>query len=215
MKMVKYYKITNKNETHYGFKYQDGLNILKEKFNNDENAYCVPGGFYFTTKEFIHEFYEYGIYLREIELPINDPEFKMVKDPSGNKWRANKIILGNKYSLLDPEIYITLGIKMMDMDYASAKGYEKLLQLWKDSGLELKYSNCAMDWASENGHKTILQWWKDSGLGLKYSYYAMDWISANGYEKILQWWKDSGLELKYSDDAMDWASENGHEKILQ
>ena len=138
MKMIKYYKITNKNETHYGFEYRDGLNILKEEFNNNKDSSCVPGGFYFTTKEFIHEFYGYGIYLREIELPNNDPEFKIVKDPSGNKWRANKIILGNKYSLSDPEIYIKLGIKMMDMDRASINGHEAILQWWKDSGLELK-----------------------------------------------------------------------------
>jgi len=58
MKMTTYYKITNKNETHYGFEYQDGFIILKEKFNNDENASCVSGGFY-----------RYGIYLREVELP--------------------------------------------------------------------------------------------------------------------------------------------------
>ena len=167
MKMTKYYKITNQNETHNGFKYQDGFIILKEKFNNDENASCVLGGFYFTTKEFIHEFYEYGIYLREIELPTNDPEFKIVKDPSENKWRANKISLGNKYSLSDPEIYIKLGIKMMDMDRASINGHEAIFQWWKDSGLELKYSNNAMDRASANGHEKILQWWKNNGLELK------------------------------------------------
>jgi len=93
--------------------------------------------------------------LRIQVLPINDPEFKMVKDPSGNKWRANKIILGNKYSLLDPETYIKLGIEMMDMDRASSNGHEKILQWWKDSGLGLKYSDDTLDRASQKNPSMV------------------------------------------------------------
>jgi len=94
-----YFKITNTNENHYGFQYNDGLNVLKDKFNNNPKATCVPGGLYFTDAEHIFEFLTYGIYLREVTLPVNDPDFKMVKD--GNKWRANKIILGKN------TIYVT------------------------------------------------------------------------------------------------------------
>jgi len=41
----------------------------------------------------------------------------MAKDPDENKWRANKIILGKKYSLIDPLTYIELGLDI-------AKNYE-------------------------------------------------------------------------------------------
>ena len=95
--MATYYKITNKEENHNGFQYQDGLNVLEESFNDDPIASCVSGGFYFTTKEHIHKFYNYGIYIRIVKLPTDDPEFKIIKDPEGDKWRANKIILCKKF----------------------------------------------------------------------------------------------------------------------
>ena len=59
---IKYYKITNKEENHYGYQYVDGLNILKEEFNDNQNDSCCEGGFYFTTLDFIHDFYDYGVY---------------------------------------------------------------------------------------------------------------------------------------------------------
>ena len=70
---TKYYKITNHLEKHHGYQYQDGLNILDKPF--EEEGKCVPGGLYFTTIEHIPNFYSYGVYLREIFLPQDDPEF--------------------------------------------------------------------------------------------------------------------------------------------
>jgi len=49
---MRYYKITNKNETHHGYVYQNGLNILDEPFNEADN--CGPGGLYFTAKQYIY-----------------------------------------------------------------------------------------------------------------------------------------------------------------
>lgn len=46
---IKYFKITNKNEIHYGFVYKDCLNTLINKFNGKDS--CVPDGLYFTTWE--------------------------------------------------------------------------------------------------------------------------------------------------------------------
>jgi len=95
-----YFKITNSKENHHGFQYYDGLNVLKEKFNDDPEASCVAGGFYFTDIKHILEFLMYGIYLREVTLPTDDPDFKMVLDEN-NKWRANKIILGKRRNLCE------------------------------------------------------------------------------------------------------------------
>ena len=95
----KYFKITNEQENHNGYQYVDGLNVLNMPFA--EEGSCVPGGFYFTDAENILFYLSYGIYLREISLPETDPDFKMVKDPEDDKWRANKIILGKRYNLSD------------------------------------------------------------------------------------------------------------------
>jgi len=67
-----YYKITNSTENHHGYRHKDGLFA--------ETCSCCVGGFYFTDIENILQFLEYGIYLGEITLPVNDDDFKMVKD---------------------------------------------------------------------------------------------------------------------------------------
>lgn len=107
-----FFKVTNVNEKHNGYQYYDGLNILEEEFQ--EFGSCVPGGFYFSDAEKIHKFYNYGSNLRIVKLPKNNPNFKMVKDPDGDKWRANMIILCEKYDLNDINTYQKFGLKIPD-----------------------------------------------------------------------------------------------------
>ncbi|KAI9331920.1 hypothetical protein DFJ73DRAFT_854253 [Zopfochytrium polystomum] len=80
---------------------------------------------------------------------------------------------------------------------ASQTGKTQVLQWWKNSGLEFKYSARAMDLASRNGHTQVLQWWMDSGYELRYSRdsisLAIEWNSPES----LQWWMDSGLEIDW------------------
>lgn len=191
---TRYFKITNEAENHHGFQYKDGLNVLLQPFRQEGS--CVPGGLYFTTIDFIHEFYNYGVNLRIVELPTSDPEFKMVGDPEGNKWRANKIILGAKYSLADPATYIHFGLNI-SVDDVSAFGYIDVLNWLRASsaasGVPLQYTEEAMNEASANGHVHILQWWLDSNLELKYSPYAFILAKRYGRKNVLKWWKESGL----------------------
>jgi hypothetical protein len=93
-----YYKVTNKDECHNGYQYKDGLNILNEEFNDDPNASCVPGGFYFTDYKNLPQFFEYGTWIREVTIP---PDARVVLDPEGDKWRCDKIILGKKYHIVN------------------------------------------------------------------------------------------------------------------
>jgi len=91
-----YYKVTNKDEIHHGYPYEDGLNILEEEFNDDSTASCVPGGFYFTDYENLVKFLDYGTWIREVTIP---EDAKVIKDPDGNKWRTDKIIFGKKHHI--------------------------------------------------------------------------------------------------------------------
>ncbi len=120
-----YFKITNKEENHYGFQYKDGLNILKEKFNDDSQQSCCKGGFYFTTLDHIHKFYGYGCYLREVVLPTHRPDFKMIKNPDDDKFRANMIILGARYELYDINTIKKFGLIPTNLLLNIAKLYEK------------------------------------------------------------------------------------------
>ena len=129
----KFLKITNEKENHHNFQYTDGLNVLLEPFA--ETGSCVPGGFYFTDINHILYFLDYGVYLREITLPFNDPDLKIVKD--GNKWRTNKIIFGKRYNLWEKETFeylISIGVNIhADNDYA-------------------------VRWALDNGHLDVVIW---------------------------------------------------------
>lgn len=211
---VKYYKVTNLEEVHHGHVYHDGLNLLEGEFAKEGS--CVPGGFYFTTLDQIPNYYYYGVNLREVELPVEMEGFAMVQD--GNKWRANKIILGRKWSLFDPETYRELGLSPYLnhylMDYASAAGRVDVLDLWADLASNqdtiwkknlqeicsdcqyqsslLPYSHQAVDRASENGHIDVLQWWFNRyifhGDQFRSTHMAIDQASERGLNHVLDWW---------------------------
>lgn len=85
-------KITNKNEIHHGFAYQDGLNVFKGQ---------VADGLDYTDLEHVSKFYGTGVWLREVKLPSEQEGFKVVQDSSGDKWRANMLVLGERHALYD------------------------------------------------------------------------------------------------------------------
>jgi hypothetical protein len=108
---MRYFRVNNFEECHKGFQYRTGLNVLRDKFNDDPTASCVAGGLYFTDIDHIHKFIAYredSFWLREVFLPKDDPNFKMVKDPEGDKYRANSFILGKRYLLFDMNTFAML-----------------------------------------------------------------------------------------------------------
>ena len=161
-----YFKITNTNENHHGFQYVDGLNILNEEFNDNATASCCPGGLYFTNIQNIFKFLDYGIYLREIILPIDNPDFRLVKDPDGDKWRANMIILGTRYDLYSVDAFKYLIENGADIhfcnDYAlrhsSEYGYLDLVQFLLANGAHVSAKdNNALKLSATNGHLDIVK----------------------------------------------------------
>ena len=215
-----YYKVTNCLEIHNGYVYKDGLNILDKPF--EKEGTCVKGGLYFTKLKYIDLYYGFGVNLREVTLPDSDPDFLMVKDPEGKKYRANKIILGEKYSLFDPKTY-----KLFDLDvvkntflinHVSALGFIDVLNWWTRKRLPMAYDADALVLASQNGQIMVLDWWQHAsrrfGLQLQYDNDAMTLASRVGQIAVLNWWKHSGLELKYDQNALMEASEMGQITVL-
>ncbi len=139
-----YYKITNENENHHGYQYYDGLNVLEEEFAKIGS--CCKGGFYFTDINNIHNFFGYGIYLREITLPTDDTELKVVIDPQGNKWRANKVILGKRYLLSDPatyELLIVMGANINNLvNSADEKSNYDIVVYLESKGAKISVPYC-------------------------------------------------------------------------
>ncbi|AVL95272.1 ankyrin repeat protein [Moumouvirus australiensis] len=173
-----YFKITNELECHHGFQYVDGLNILKEEFNNNPNDSCVSGRLYFSDSENICKFLGYGMYLREVFLPIGNPDFLMIKDPEGDKYGANMIILGKRRDLKDLETWkymFSIGIDIRAKDdyavrWASGNGHLEVVKYLVGMGADIRSDNdYAVRLASRNGHINIVKYLKKRGVEIKKS----------------------------------------------
>ena len=86
-----YYKVTNRKENHRGLQYHDGLVIDPKPFNDNPDESCTEGGIYFSTKEHIHRFFEYGCWVRFVRIPKNA---KIIADLTGDKYRADRLFFG-------------------------------------------------------------------------------------------------------------------------
>ena len=190
-----YFKITNKEENHNGFQYFDGLNILVDEFI--ESGSCVKGGLYFTDINNIFKFLNYGIYLRKVSLPFNNPDFKMVKDPDGDKWRANMIILEKRYELSDVET----------------------IKLLIEKGADIHaYNNNVLRWASEYGHsnivKLLIEKWNNIDA---HDCYALYFASKNNHVDIVKFlveiWINVLTDFDF-DSILRVASENNHLDVI-
>lgn len=179
-----YYKITNARENHNGFQYKDGLNVLQEPFNDDPHAHCCKGGLYFTDVKNIFLYLHYGVYLREIFLPTDNPDFKMVADI--DKYRANMLVLGKRYNLSD-----VATIKMLIDNGANVNAGKSYV----------------LKWSIHNGYTNIAQYLMGlDGLDKNRSQQAInDYVQQSNYDyKIMKTLKEIGadIDLHHNDDAM-------------
>jgi hypothetical protein len=162
-----YYKITNEKENHHGYQYKDGLNVLDKPF--ETTGSCVVGGLYFTTKEYIHHFLDYGGnngWLREITLPddalmVQDSETSLVK------YRADKIILGKRMPLYCKETVqecpwiITKNYCNNGLEYACCNGHLDIAKYMVECGAN-NFNN-GLYYACIKGHLDIAKYMVECG----------------------------------------------------
>ena len=209
----KYFVVTdNDNITpFFGLKLVPGLNDFSHFYRNDESSVVIHTC---TTDYMKKTKIDDKTFIWEASIPEYDPELKVCYLEYGH-YSTNKIILHRRHPASEPETYEKLNIPMVSMDMASAKGFTKILDWWKKSGLPLKYSTKAIDVASYNGKVNSLQWWLESGLPLKYSKCAISYASDNCQVNVLQWWLESGLELKYEEDFLGRRSIKNRNEVIE
>ncbi|AGC01581.1 ankyrin repeat protein [Acanthamoeba polyphaga moumouvirus] len=162
-----YLKITNKDECHHGFQYQDGLNILEGKFNDNPKELWGPGRLYFTEAKYIHNYLYNGIHLRDVYLPKSDPDFKMMEDPRGGVYGANMIILGKRRDLRDPSTWdymISIGVDIYAQHdficaWACRKAYLEIVKYLVNKRIfTRKYNINNIEFISKKNHYAMFKY---------------------------------------------------------
>jgi hypothetical protein len=220
-----YLKITNQEENHNDLQYHTGL--VEDIIPFQREGSCVAGGIYYTTQEYICGFLGYGIWLREVTIP-EDAEY--VKDPGGDKWRANKVILGERKDLRKVETWRWLveecnaDIHVLNenaLRWASNNGrLEVVKYLVEKCHADIHVDNeYAVRWASGNGHievvKYLVQECKvDIHVGDEE---AVKLASYGGYLEVVKYLVEechADIHVK-NENAIRWASENGQLEVVK
>lgn len=97
-----YLKITNEKENHRGLQYKDGVVEDIVPFNDDPDASCCEGGIYFSDEKDIMSYTDYGVWMRQVEIP---EDAQWLKDPEGDKWRASKLFFHPRKELHTVETF--------------------------------------------------------------------------------------------------------------
>lgn len=171
-----YYTITNAKEKHNGFQYKDGLNVLEKEFDPSLD-YCA-NELYFSDIEHIFDFIEFGIYVREITLPIDNAEFKIVR--LDNKYRANMIILGKQYRLNNIET----------------------MKMLSDRGAKMNKDNLLL-WSAQNCYWHLVKYFIDQGANIHANNdQILIYCVVHGTVKTIEYLIRHGIDIHANDDRI-------------
>ncbi|KAL4922447.1 hypothetical protein BDW62DRAFT_207720 [Aspergillus aurantiobrunneus] len=107
------------------------------------------------------------------------------------------------------------------MDGASRAGFVNVLEWWRTSGLELRYTERALESASAEGRVGVLDWWKKAAettsrtrpLLLKVGKSVL-LAAQSGRTASLAWWDASGIPYTHAESVARIASTHGHVHVL-
>ena len=108
------------------------------------------------------------------------------------------------------------------MDGASRAGFLSVLEWWRTSGLEHRYTERALEAASAEGRVHVLEWWKNASttapptnpIPLKVGKSVL-LAAQSGHAESLAWWDASGIPYSHAESIARIASTHGHVHVLQ
>lgn len=176
---------------------ENGLLEYPEWFDEDEYG---DGGYYITTGEFVHHFYESGNYLHVVELSFDDPDFRMVQPKFSVSARVNKLILTECYPLSDINTYLKFNLKFPNYDLIGSRGYLSVIQYKVVNGLTTDGDKFRVLYeAAEHGHLETVKY--IIGLGInKRNSDVMCLAARRGHLTIVKYLFE---EAPYSDIILD------------
>ncbi|KAL2012309.1 hypothetical protein VTN00DRAFT_5027 [Thermoascus crustaceus] len=108
------------------------------------------------------------------------------------------------------------------VDGASRAGFVDVLEWWRTSGLQLRYTERALESASAEGRVAVLEWWKNASatapasnpIPLKVGKSVL-LAAQSGSTASLAWWDASGIPYTHSESVARIASTHGHVHVLE
>ncbi|KAL2870323.1 uncharacterized protein BJX67DRAFT_280299 [Aspergillus lucknowensis] len=108
------------------------------------------------------------------------------------------------------------------MDGASRAGFVNVLEWWRTSGLELRYTERALEAASAEGRVAVLDWWKKASETAPFSRpiplkvgKSVLLAAQSGRTCSLAWWDASGIPYTHAESVARIASTHGHVHVLE
>lgn len=153
---MKYYKILNEKENHYGIQYKTGLNV-DVCFASDD----------------ILAFLSMGYWIREVTLPKGE---EVYENPSENgeprKYKAHRVILGERRKITPDVIkeLVNEGANIHARDdsalrWASARGHLDIVKYLIEHGANIHAGNdLALHLASHYEHLEIVEYLKSRDI---------------------------------------------------
>jgi hypothetical protein len=124
------FKVFGADFVHHDFQYrEDIVNRLAVPFAREGSG--VPGGFYFTTRDYIRCFLSFGERIHRVHVPFYHPECLVVKDPTGNKYRTNMLMLGEKCTV--EEMFSMVPLVLL-LSWAADSNQQDVFDHWTNQG---------------------------------------------------------------------------------
>ena len=200
-----------------------GLVECKKEFNTNPNEKIYYDDLYFFNKEKISKYYSFGVYLCEITIQKKDANFKMANCGLGT-YRANKYMIGGKYSLFDPATYDIFGLDMTKNKYIFNFGLKysnlKFLKWIDNEKINLSDDKAMEDSVSaafDSTNMKIIKWYVryfQKKINNKQQINFIDIACKYRNTDFLDWWKKMGHDLDYSKETLWEASVRSAEGIL-
>ncbi len=188
---MKYYKILSKELKHHGFQYvENALNVDTVEFNPSGD--CEPGGLYFAREDIFCFLYS-GDYICEVTIPEDARVYENPNSPK--KWKADKIILGQK--------------KIIDMEF--------LKSLIEDGAIiDARYLNDILLYFTRFNNLDAIKYLQKSGYNIAgYGYDSLQLAAMCGKTEIFRYIMSHGFNQDNKNYLLAIASEHGHLDIVK
>ena len=169
-----------------------------------------------------------GVYLREVTLPTDNPNFKMIANQEKTIWRANMIVLGKEYQLTDVDTFkylIKCGANIRACNdfaiyWCVSGGHTDLVKYLVKKGAKIHvFDDCPLRLASEKGYldivKLIIKKEKSKYVSRALNL-VLRWGAISGHLNIVKYTTGLGADIHIDNDfVFRWSAKNGHLDVVK